>query len=358
MDNNFDDVFGVAGKNETLSKRTYLSARKLKEGETVVARVVPPFKSNRSIGRWAKRHGVHWGFKRTNKKDVNGSPWIAPFLCIEERDWKTKMVTQNCPQCTSFEEQSNTLKKLESDIENSLGANPSKEQIKVAKKADARWVNLSAWIRNFNCDRKYYIAVKYLDGTFGNMCIGAGAYNDVKDCIDKMGEEKTISPKEGCFFEFSRGVDSSGKTVYSAKPYSVEVNVDGEALQKRVKAPLVQDDVEKISRFCMDLNHAHATPVLTEVQIQQLVDNGEGNLELVDTIMDAAQTTLHNVIELAPGEVNQAKPTAPGVVEVKRTVAPVASEDSGLDYLRAATKHKSVTVATPTEQELMDHLSQ
>jgi len=371
LDLDFSSAFGEAGKNSSASKTIYLRAKSLKEGESVIARVIPPFKSNKKYGLYAQRHSIHWGYKRTNPMDDTQPNWMFLFRCVEVYDFQAKKVKQACPQCKDFDQNAKALEDLTKDIEAAVKAamgskEPTKDDLFKAKKADPKWMQLSNWTKTYNCDRKYYLAVKFLDGTFGNIVIGATGYEDLKKYVEKLGKEKTIDPREGCFFVFSKGKDSTGRISYSVEPYQEEIEVDGEPLQRRKKAPLTKDDLPKIERFCMDLKDAHGANILSVEQVQRLVDEGQGNAELGAELYEATKDTLKNVaspeVEGEPSVENASPVKAAKAAPMKLKAAKLEESDpSGLEALRAVTKHKgSITgsTGTYTEEELLAHLDQ
>src|SRR4051812_43763333 len=63
---------------------------RLVDGDNVY-RILPPLFELASEGVWAVYECLHWGFK--------GSKGMRPFRCIQKKDFKTKMVKVQCPEC-------------------------------------------------------------------------------------------------------------------------------------------------------------------------------------------------------------------------------------------------------------------
>jgi hypothetical protein len=350
----FDGFFGTPGENTGDAKRVTIYPRKLKQSETIVARVLPPIKSQKNTGRWFMRHGVHYGFVTENKKDKAGKPWPKPFICKEVRDFNTKMVTTECPLCTKIEEQKNILAKLERDILSGLSEKATKKEIAEKLKANPAYVEVSTWLKTFNIERKYYINVKYLDGTVGTLAITTNCFKSLKEKIEKLKAQKidALSPKEGRYFAFSRNDGDFNETKYEVTVYTESMEVDGEVVQKTKKAPLVQEDLAKISASCLDLPTAHSSADLTEEQVRTLVESNEDQ-DVVDLVFSSAQYRPQTVaVEESPVVAGAASlPVAPPSAKTK-----AREEVEGLAALRAATGRKPVAPKAAKEDQILEEL--
>ena len=296
----FDDFFGNASQ-ETKTKKKFLYSRKIGD-EPVTVRFLPPIKSQRKTGRFMVKGRIHYGYYRTNKTEVNGKPWLATFKCIQEMDFKTRMITKECPACTKEEDLKAQLESLRLDITNKVMANPgAKEQdVKTALFKDEMFVMLTNECKNFNADNKWYAAVKFLDGTFGTVKLPTSLRTEIDQVIKKLGknaegQDIAIAPKDGVFITLSRFKDEHDRTKYKAEVFQEEVMIDGEAMSRRKKAPLLPTDLPQIERECVDLVYAHGAAILDYDQIKTIVDEGVGNTEVVDAIWNTV--TFMNVVD-------------------------------------------------------------
>lgn len=294
--NVFDDVFGVP----TQGGGDYLKAVKIPKGITV-GRLIPPVKSQKATGKWSLYHAVHYGAQGKNKKDASSTKlWAKPFLCIQHKDMRTQMITQECPKCEQVKAKEAELKAREGEIRAELKGRPE-DAVKKALKADQVYVFLKDWAKAHNVDRHHYINLKLVTGEVVTMKIPGKCKKALEEEIKKLRARKVdpFDPKAGVYFEFNRSGEDT-ETVYTVTVAREEIKgPDGQTYERNKAAPLTVSDVEQIKARAMDLASAHGATSLTEEQIRSVMECDE-DPESVDAIFDAAQ----------PAAQEQAKPAA------------------------------------------------
>lgn len=247
---------------------------KPKEGAPIIARILPPMKSLAESGEWAVYHGIHYGYKGVNPKDPN-KPLFRTFACIEERDFKTKMITQDCPECdliAQYEEELKTIK-----------ANAERDQL---NEEDTKELTSShtSWLKEHNCDRKWHMNVKLKSGEFAVLTLSHKTKKNILEpLIAKLLSEEGIDaldPEQGVWFVITR----TGKQLAATDAIEVEqeaVKENGRVIKTTKLAPLTEAEAEKALKECPDL--AFNVTILTHQQIKSLTECS-GEPESVDAI--------------------------------------------------------------------------
>ena len=107
--------FGVPDYNNS-GKANYLKEFSIKEGHNHF-RIFPPVGAMAATGTWKIYAGKHFGYSGLNPRDP-AKTIPRPFMCIEERDFDTKMILRECPESTLIE----TKKQQLTDLTDSLVA--------------------------------------------------------------------------------------------------------------------------------------------------------------------------------------------------------------------------------------------
>ena len=272
-----------------------------KNGGSIVYifRLLPPMKSLAEIGKWAVYHGIHFGYAGVDFKDPTRTRQ-RPFKCIEEKNFKTQLITRACPECSfvaskvdDLETQTIALKK-----------NPeiTEEQI------EEQTADLKEWIYAHNTDRKWYINVMAPGGTeFGVLRIAHKTKKLLDETIKKTISEEGIDPlalDQGVWIKFTR----IGKKIEIQDQIEIEYisqkdPATGKSMKTIKPAALTQAQIDQALRDCPDLN-TEVVRIVSEEQIQALV-NSSGDPEEVDGILSIGQKT-----EGSPKPASAPRPTA------------------------------------------------
>jgi hypothetical protein len=289
---------------------------KLKEGDSNTYRIMPAMKSLAASGKWFQFIPLHYGYEGTSRNDPTKSE-ARPFLCIEEKNWQTKMITRECPECVLREEQMENLKQMDAQarVDGVTG-----EDLKTLLEP------LNSWLKSHNVDKNYYMNVMNTAGEFGVLQIRSKAFkaldreiktlakNGIPDCTDF---------EKGVWFDFYR--EGQGlQTEYDCKIAMETLMENGRRIQIFKVAPLTEEQALLGLQECPDLTEVPRT--ISEDQIKMLIAS-DGDPAAVDAILAISQ--LRNRVEEQSREVSP-KPTsinsaAPVKAAAPRVVVPEAS---------------------------------
>lgn len=231
------------------------------KGETVFTlpdlRILPPMHSLGEKGTWAKYHGQHFGYAGNGKEP--GKPKQRPFACIQQSDFRTKMVTVPCSACDVIEEKRAEREAREAEY---------KQQGKTESEVRELLEPLTGWLKKHNCDRKWHINVMDRAGNFGVLQISHTLKKALDVKIDELRNKRKIDPiavDGGVWFRFSR----MGKfPVQDAVEYVMSESEDGSFRIER--CPLTDAQCEQAEKVCPDLATG-VVKTITAAQINLLV---------------------------------------------------------------------------------------
>lgn len=321
-------------------------------------RLLPPMKSCAETGEWAVYMGTHFGYKGVNDRDPS-KPFHRTFKCIEDVDFRTKMVLQDCPECDLIEQQTAALKSIEAATKDEDGNDLTSEQI--AELAEP----YKAWKKEHNCDRKWHINVKNAAGEFGVLQISHKTKKKLEARIQSLLADDQIDAfdfEQGAWFKFTR----TGKGIDTDDTVDVEyesVRENGKTMKMVKTAPMTVAEAEQALKECPDLR-TNVRDVTYE-QIKLLVGCSGDPVE-VDEILAmgqkkeaspaAAKATVKAASAPKPAVVApKAEPKAEPVQEVAAEEddeeAALAAQMAALKAKKAAAKaaaSPAATVASPT----------
>jgi uncharacterized C2H2 Zn-finger protein len=152
----------VGKANYKSSESTRLIFHKLGHKEakqrTLIVRLAPPIGPLADKGVWAVYLKQHWGYSvpfvgsdgKTRNIPLN-------FKCVEKTD-RDGTITVHCPECDMIRVQKDKLKAKKEALEKE---GKSKEEVQAATQY------VASWTRDHNCDRKWHIVAKDINGTWG-----------------------------------------------------------------------------------------------------------------------------------------------------------------------------------------------
>ena len=253
-------------------------------------RVMPPMHSLADEGKWAIYYTTHWGYSGVSRSDA-GKTVVRPFRCIEDRDFRSKLVRQACPECEDFRVK-----------EKEAGAYEAK--LKTQGKSDADIKNdptmksYSDWLQAHAPERKWYINVMYKDRTFGDFKINhkthkKGIDSKIAELLETQ-QIDALDPDQGVFFNIKRlGDGFSVPDVVEVDMTMQEAVINGRTQMVPVVAlaPLTEEEKVRGLKECRDLATLGGTK-LSEQQIAALV-NSDGSPERVDEIFGDTRSAIH-----------------------------------------------------------------
>lgn len=231
---------------------------------------------------------THWGYAGNHPTDATKT-LVRPFRCIEESKMVQgqRMTTQPCPECENynakFAEAAAYKAKLEATKNPDGTPKYNKETLKTAMKSR------NDWLQAHRPERKWYINVKYKDGTFGDYKINHKIHRaGIKLKLKELAETYQIdglAPDQGVWFNVKRpgdGVDPPDVIEFEMELVDAEVNGRKQKVPNIVLAPLSEEDWDKAVKECRDLTQLGGQ-VLTYAQIESLV-KCSGEPDVVDSI--------------------------------------------------------------------------
>lgn len=249
---------------------------RLKDGDNIY-RILPPLGELAAEGVWAVYECLHWGFK--------GTKGMRPFRCIQKKDFNTKMVKVQCPECDRIAEKlavvEDTKAKLKAD-------GKSKEFI------DEHVKPLTDWLYSHNLDKKWYVNALTMDGKITRLAIPHKMYVQLQEKITELVTKKGIDPiavDGGVWFNLKRtGMGNQTAHSVSVEEETVMAEVNGKKtpLPMIKQAPLTQEIINRLGAEAHDLKNSFRT--LSFDDIKRLVTSG-GDPEVVDAVFSAGEFT-------------------------------------------------------------------
>lgn len=302
--------FGKAkfGKNAEVYSKIF----KLEDGKELIVRLLPPMKSLAASGTWAVYHAVHYGYYGVNKKDPSKTS-ARPFKCIEEKNFKTGMITRSCPECVEI--------KLKKELLDERTAQFEKRTDMTAEEKKVVLAPLENFVRKHNVDRKWYINVMDLSGAFGFLTISHRLKKQLDDLIQKINNDEGVDPfdlETGVWFNFRR----NGKklsVIDTVEAVYAKEEVGGRRVNVLKMAPLTEQQQAQALSQCSDLSE-----VIRHVSIDQmnLLVGSSGDPEDVDRILSLGVTGAKSELERSASRRESsasAEREIMSVVEVMRT---------------------------------------
>jgi hypothetical protein len=245
---------------------------RLAEGSNVY-RILPPLGELAAEGVWAVYESMHWGYR--------GTKGMRPFKCIQRKDFKTKMIKVQCPECDRIAEY---VAKMEDRRKLLESQGMSKEQI------DENLKPISDWLFSHNLDKKWYLNVLTPDGKIGRLAIPHKMYAQLQEVITDLVTKQNIDPigvNGGVQFDLIR-TGKGNQTQHRVAVVEIMETVNGRQMRAYKSAPLTDDVLARLSGEAYDLKNAVRT--LTYDEIKRLVLS-DGDPEIVDAVFSAGEMT-------------------------------------------------------------------
>jgi hypothetical protein len=174
----------------------------IEDNKDNVYRVLPPVKSLMAKGQYAKYYRTHRGFRGTDGKQ-------KPFQCIEEFNFKQKLITKHCPIC-------DIVADLEAEVKTFPSKGATAEQIR-----DYRNKNIFP----FQAEGKYYLNVVNQENKIMVLGIGSKMFKSLEMLAQEQEKKgRDICGLEGLFLNFKKQSAYKGdnKAVHSVGLYVLE----------------------------------------------------------------------------------------------------------------------------------------
>jgi len=278
------------GSDFTYIKEYKVPQPDLKKGENTSVlefRIIPPIKSFEQAGKWAVYDALHYGYCGTHPRD-NSKKVVRPFVCPEQKDYNTKLITHVCKECNQIRLRKETL----------AAAIAKAEQLKKTPEEIRKLVSpLADWVKFHNRDAKWKINIKLPTNEFGVLKLSHTTKKLLDVEINAVMTNRHIDPidgDQGVWFRITRVAtgDRPNDVRDSVSIVMVQKNVqvDGQMMTVEVlkDAKLTEADFEQAMQKCADL--PTYSPRISDDQIDMLVKSS-GDPEEVDKIWGISHST-------------------------------------------------------------------
>jgi len=316
-------------------------------------RIGPPFKSLAASGKWFHYTKQHFGYRGAGDEQ-NPKGRIRTFVCPEETNRQTEMVTVECKECNKIREMTALFESRTASL---------KAEGKKDEQIDALVGPVKGWLKEHNLDKKYLTLAKNENAEWGVLSLPYKAKSGLDLVIKKCRAEEGFDPLDmdnGCWINFTR-VGEGYQTTYLAEAATETVIVDGKRAKSIKMDGLTDADFDQIAANCPDLTTVGRR--LTQDQIAQLVECN-GDPEEVDRIFNSGAKVEKSPSAVAPVKATkpvvkeEVKPepefggslkTAAGVADLAKDMAEAAPDDEEVQLLAAlaAARAKKAKATAP-----------
>lgn len=367
--------FGKVDLTNSGGGAKYLKELRPKENETISFRLIPPVKSGVETGRYAEWIALHRGFQGVNRTSPD-KPSYRSFVCIQDRDFRTKEILVRCPMCDLIAQREADLEQLDSQLK-AEGVAKGSDTWKERRKP------LTQWIKDFYVDRKFYLNAMERDSReLVLLALTGTTFRKLREEVLKPvadGGVDPFDPDGGVWLKISR-TGNFQNTVDRIEVVKERVQLpDGSIAEKNVPAPMTPEEQRKALEECKDLP-THGFRISSE-QISKLT-TCSGDPEEVDRILGiiregspspSATTTkwvpptslpqaqapavapTHHALGSAPAEVQQPSTDSPEVAELKAQIAALRAAQTTTPPVVPAPVAQSPVSATPSNPEDMQN---
>lgn len=269
--------FGKVNLSNT-SGTKYLKELRPKEGETIAFRLIPPVKSGVESGKYAEWIALHRGFQGVNKTNPD-KPANRSFVCIQDRDFRTKEIRVRCPMCDLIAQRQADLDELETQLK-ARGVKEKSDEWNERRKP------LTQWLKDYYIDRKFYLNAMEKDSReLVLVALTGTTLKKLREEVLKPLSDSGIDPFDpdgGVWLKISR----TGKfkdVVDRIEVIKERAQLpDGRIAELNIPAPMTQEEQAKALEECVDLP-THGFRISAE-QITKLT-TCSGDPEEVDRIL-------------------------------------------------------------------------
>lgn len=262
---------------------------RLVDGDNVY-RILPPLGELAAEGVWAVYESLHWGFK--------GTRGMRPFKCIQKKDFKTKMIKVQCPECDQIAQREATVK-------------DQTEKLKKAGKSDAEIKDhlkpLTDWLFSHNLDKKWYVNALTTDGKITRLAMPHKMYVQLQQVINDLVSGKSnggvpvepIGVSGGVWFNLIRtgkGKDTTHRVEVVTETVMADVGGKKVPMQMIKSAPLTEEVISRLTNEAHDLKNSFRA--LTYAEIKTLVESG-GDPEIVDSVFSQGEVAADRAADAA-----------------------------------------------------------
>jgi len=251
----------------------------IEDNKDNVFRVLPPMKSLAQVGKYAQYYRTHRGFRGSDGKQ-------RPFLCVEEFNFKQKLITKHCPIC-------DIVANLEAEVATFKGKGATDEQIREYRNKN---------IFPFQAEGKYYLNVINPEGKVGILAVGSKMFKSLEMlAMEQEKKGRDITGMEGVFLNFKKQTTFKGdkNAVHKVDLYLYE----DAAGPRYVPHVINNDNAAKIVQDAADLSKLFKE--LNVDQISQLCAlQGDDRAKYIDGLFAAPAPAAPAQVTTLVGDAN------------------------------------------------------
>lgn len=313
----------------------------INEKAPIVGRIIPPIRECAADGIWHAYHAIHWGYKVALKGGEPGKTRFELFGCIQQMDWKTKIVKVECDECSATSRVEDEIKELEVTLSKKGKSEGEIKEFLAPKKG---------YLKAHNRDAKQYLNFELDSGEVVCLLLSNTTLKDLKKVLADV--EKARNWQEGdailngLVLEFSctgHGATGENKRKDYVKPVMVvEEFTDNQGKKRTSKeekfVAWTDAAAERAEKEGIDLRNPDRFVRISADQIRMLV-NGDGDPETnadIFALGGKAERSRERSPERAAVKPIVSAPKADPAPKEEVKAAPVDDEEAELERKLAA----------------------
>ena len=279
-----------------------------KEKPTEPFRIFPAMHSLAAEDVWMLYLAQHYGFKGLSQDKTKQVP--RPFLCIEEKNFNTKMIEVSCPECRDYERREKMIEDRKAVLINEAKSKGILDAAAIERYCSPLLKPMTDWFEfegsGHSISGNFFLNAVTLSGKLAVVKLGWKAGKVLEAKVKELrgkGTEPITDFDKGVYFVMKRS-GAGSLASFECSVYQEEIAPE---TFKTKLAPLSDDTLEKALKNLPDLSTIARK--LTASQIQLLVESS-GDPEEVDAIFGMSQRREASPSSLPPAQ-EAPTPTAP-----------------------------------------------
>lgn len=329
-----DDIAGRFGKTNYERRSVFKKPLKWEEGENDFG-ILPAMHSMRNVDKGFRRYlTLHYGYQVPRTDDPTKTRTIN-FLCIEDKNLRTGMVKQECPQCNLYNER---------DAQFEETVDGYKREGKSDAEIDLLTESKQKWLKDFRPQRKWWMNV-YAKGEFFSAGISHKTMKLLEVELDKLFKlgMDPISIDKMVIWTLNRIGDprkNIGAFTETISPRMVNEEFHGRVIRSEKIVSLTNEQARQALDTCQDLatiGEYH----LTYDQILALTRCTEDPEEVLAIVSQPSRR------QAPPAQEVRQQPTAAPRAQTPQASEPAAVSSHGHDRAEASVTIRVATQAAP-----------
>lgn len=289
-------------------------------------RLLPPLHSLHPKKQISKYYATHGGFKNSR----NFSP---KFICVEEKDRETKVITVHCPVCDLVASREAQYKEMEK--------NP-----RVTKEQRAAFRN--QYIMPFQAEKKYYFNAIDANGGYGILPLPYKAFQSVDTLLKAESKNGfSLASVKGAYVSITKSAAYKGDPQTS---YSAALAMSGTGKDRQVKEHIITIPRAELEDANADLGDLYKVLSVESVARLAAAKTKEEIATLMDELFPSNQSSSPEATEDAGVAGTTLAPTSEAPATYSEpTAAPASAAVSSIKAPAPATTVAPTPAAAPAQ---------